>query len=51
MTHFLNMHMGTIGLIFFFIFFVFMMIWIFRPGSKDIYQSQANIPLKEGKDE
>lgn len=51
MTDFLNMHAGTLGLLIFFIFFVVMLAWIFRPGSKDIYIAQANIPLKEGKDE
>ncbi len=38
---------GTIGLLFFFVFFVVMALWVFRPGSKEKYKSDAKIPLKE----
>jgi cytochrome c oxidase cbb3-type subunit IV len=51
MIEFLNLHPGTLGLLIFFIFFMAMLAWVFRPGSKKIYTAQANIPLKEGQDE
>ncbi len=38
---------GIAGLLFFFIFFMAMAIWVFRPGAKDKYQQDAKIPLKE----
>lgn len=38
---------GVAGLLFFFVFFVAMAAWIFRPGAKEKYQKDAQIPLKE----
>lgn len=38
---------GTVGLVFFFIFFTVMALWTYRPGAKEKYQENANIPLKE----
>jgi cbb3-type cytochrome oxidase subunit 3 len=40
-------HAGMIGLLFFFTFFVLMAGWVFRPGSKPLYQNNALIPFKE----
>lgn len=40
-------HAGMIGLLFFFIVFTFISVWVFRPGSRQFYQAQANIPLSE----
>lgn len=51
MIDFLNIHAGTLGLVIFFLFFVGMLLWVFRPGSKEIYKAQGDIPLKEGKDD
>ncbi|MCD8496721.1 MAG: cbb3-type cytochrome c oxidase subunit 3 [Alphaproteobacteria bacterium] len=42
---------GLTGLIFFFIFFIGVVIWVFRPGSKKKYEQDAQIPLKERNDE
>lgn len=39
-----------IGLLFFFSFFVAVLIWVFRPGTKDKYKGYGVIPLKEGDD-
>lgn len=51
MMDFMTHHAGTIGLIIFFLFFISMLIWVFRPGTKQAYTNHASIPLKEGEDE
>ena len=38
---------GTVGLVMFFGFFVGVLFWIFRPGSKQTYQGAAQIPLHD----
>ena len=38
---------GLIGLLFFFTFFCGVLIWIFRPGAKDYFKKQGDIPLKD----
>jgi cytochrome c oxidase cbb3-type subunit 4 len=38
---------GLIGLLFFFIFFMGVVLWVFRPGSKKKYSQDARIPLEE----
>lgn len=40
-------HAGLIGLLFFFSFFTANLLWVMRPGSKKIYEDNANIPLRE----
>jgi cytochrome c oxidase cbb3-type subunit 4 len=47
----LSAHAGMIGLLFFFVFFVGLLIWVFRPGSKKNYDAKAQIPLKDDNDE
>jgi cbb3-type cytochrome oxidase subunit 3 len=42
---------GIGGLIFFFIFFVIVVLWVLRPGAKQKYNEDAQIPLKEKHDE
>lgn len=44
-------HAPLIGLLFFFMFFVGMAAWVYRPGAKAKYQSFASIPFEETKDE
>ena len=44
---FLAAHAGLIGLLFFFVFFVLMTAWTFRPGAKGYYKVNACIPLHE----
>lgn len=38
---------GMIGLIVFFLFFLGVVAWVFRPGSKKDYERKAQIPLKD----
>lgn len=38
---------GLAGLLFFFIFFVGVLAWVFRPGTKKMYREMSQIPLKE----
>ncbi|MCC7305123.1 MAG: cbb3-type cytochrome c oxidase subunit 3 [Alphaproteobacteria bacterium] len=38
---------GVAGLLFFFIFFVAVAAWIFRPGSERQYRKYAQIPFRE----
>ena len=49
--NFASAYAGLIGLLFFFAFFVIMLIWIFRPGSKKQYQNDALIPFKDNSNE
>lgn len=37
---------GTASLVFFFLFFVGVIAWVFRPGSKEKYRNWGKIPLK-----
>lgn len=38
---------GLIGLIFFFVLFLGVAFWVYRPGARQAYQKQAYIPLNE----
>jgi cytochrome c oxidase cbb3-type subunit 4 len=40
---------GAFSLLFFFLFFVGVLAWVFRPGANDQYKDCADIPLKEDK--
>lgn len=42
---FIVKHAGTIGFMIFFLFFLAMVLWVFRPGAKKFYQKDATIPL------
>ena len=50
MIDFIMSNATLIGLLFFFCFFVGVLIWVYRPGSKSTYKNFAEIPLKEGDD-
>ncbi len=39
--------MGSISLLFFFIFFAGVLAWVFRPGSKEKYRELGHIPLND----
>lgn len=39
--------MGTISLLFFFIFFAGVLAWVFRPGSAEKYRELGHIPLND----
>ena len=43
----LQTHAGIVGLLFFFVFFVLMALWTFRPGARDLYRAQARIPFEK----
>ena len=47
MIDFLAHHAGLIGLLLFFIFFLIIAFWAFRPSKKAELQAHAHIPLKE----
>ena len=39
------------GLLALALFFLAILIWVFRPGSKKTYENQADIPFKYDRDE
>ena len=39
---------GIFGLVFFFVFFLGVLAWVFRPGAAANYRKWARIPLDEG---
>lgn len=43
-------YLPTLALLFFFIFFVSVLIYIFRPEQKQYYQAQSYIPLNDSED-
>ena len=47
---FADANAGMAGLIIFVLFFIGLLIWLFRPGAKKHYKDAGHIPLKEGKD-
>lgn len=49
--HFASMEYGLIGLLFFFIFFMGVLVWLFLPGAKTKYKEYGNIPLEDDEDE
>jgi cbb3-type cytochrome oxidase subunit 3 len=38
---------GIMSLIFFFVFFSSVLVWVFRPGSKETYKECGEIPIKK----
>lgn len=50
MIDFVTSNATLIGLLFFFSFFVVVLIWVYRPGTKSTYKKYAEIPLKERDD-
>lgn len=51
MIDWLAHHAGTIGLLFFVAFFAGVVLFLLRPGAKEYYKEQADIPFKEEDDE
>ena len=47
MMEFIADNAGTIGLLFFFFFFLGVLGWIFRPGARKAYEHDARIPFEE----
>ena len=44
---FADANAGMIGLLIFVIFFIGILIWVFRPGSTKHYKDAGQIPLEE----
>ncbi len=40
---------GLAGLLIFFIFFMLLLLWLYRPGMKDKFKEHGNIPLEDDK--
>ena len=36
-----------LALVLFLVFFVAIMIWVYRPGSRNVYQESARLPLEQ----
>lgn len=51
MMDWISSNAGMIGLLFFFVFFIGMALWVFRPGAKSSYDAKARIPLNEDESE
>ncbi len=47
MLDYISLNAGLIGLIFFFVFFITVTLWTFRPAAKESYEKHALIPLEE----
>ncbi|MCB1556183.1 MAG: CcoQ/FixQ family Cbb3-type cytochrome c oxidase assembly chaperone [Alphaproteobacteria bacterium] len=47
MIDWITHHAGVIGLLFFVVFFAAVVLWLIRPGAKEYYKEQGDIPLKE----
>ena len=45
LKYFTDTHLTSIGLILFFTFFIAVLFWIFRKGSKKFYNQAAKIPF------
>ncbi len=50
MMDFISHHAGTIGLVFFFLFFIGVMASLYMPGAKEKFDLYKHIPLKEPKE-
>ena len=42
-----GLHPSLIGLLFFFIFFLMIVAWTYRPAARAAYRQNATIPLKD----
>lgn len=51
MIDFITHHAGTIGLIFFILFFAGVLVSIYLPGTKEKFEDYRQIPLKEPKND
>ncbi|WII73652.1 cbb3-type cytochrome c oxidase subunit 3 [Bdellovibrio sp. 22V] len=46
LRYFTDTHLTALGLLIFFVFFVGVLIWVYRKHSKELYQHLEQIPLK-----
>ena len=47
MMDFITHHAGSIGLIFFFLFFIGVLVSVYMPGTKEKFEIYKNIPFKD----
>ncbi|MBC7466650.1 MAG: cbb3-type cytochrome c oxidase subunit 3 [Bdellovibrio sp.] len=47
LKYFTDTHLTSIGLLLFFTFFVGIVFWVFRKGSKNYYNQSAQMPLED----
>lgn len=47
---FANADVGMAGLILFFVLFLCILAWLFRPGAQAAYKQHSEIPLREDND-
>ena len=45
---FTETYLTSIGLILFFVFFVCVMLWVYRSSSKELYKRLEKLPLLDG---
>jgi cbb3-type cytochrome oxidase subunit 3 len=47
LKYFTDLHLTSIGLIIFFVFFISVLVWVFRKNSKYFYNEMQNMPLRD----
>lgn len=47
LKYFTDTYLTSIGLLLFFVFFVAVIFWVFRKGSKAFYNKASQLPLNE----
>lgn len=47
LKYFTDLHLTSMGLIIFFVFFICVVVWVFRKNSNAFYGHMQNMPLKD----
>ncbi|QLY24071.1 cbb3-type cytochrome c oxidase subunit 3 [Bdellovibrio sp. KM01] len=47
LKYFTDLHLTSIGLMIFFVFFICVLVWVFRKNSKHFYNEMQNMPLRD----
>ena len=47
-THYTDQLLTSAGLVIFFVFFVGVVFWVYRKGSKEVYNHLDKLPLNDG---
>ena len=45
---FTDIHLTSFGLLIFFLFFVGVLVWVYRKTSSNLYQRMEQLPLQDG---
>lgn len=48
LSFFTDTHLTVLGLMLFFLFFVGVLIWVYRKDSNKYYETMEHLPLKDG---